>query len=60
FAKKLRGIFVDEAHCIDEWGDKFQEEYQALKKLRTYSGFEVPVVTCSATMPTSTFNIVFE
>ncbi|KAF8576170.1 hypothetical protein K439DRAFT_1623055 [Ramaria rubella] len=42
FAKKLGGIFVDEAHCIDEWGDKFQEEYQALKKLRTYSDLKFP------------------
>ncbi|KAF8576336.1 hypothetical protein K439DRAFT_1367517, partial [Ramaria rubella] len=28
--------------------------------LQIYTGFDIPIVACSATMPTSTFNIIWQ
>ncbi|KAF8581625.1 hypothetical protein K439DRAFT_1353468, partial [Ramaria rubella] len=56
----LAAVIVDEGHCIDEWGEEFREEYCLLQQLRSYTGFEIPIVTCLATMPTKTFDIVWE
>jgi superfamily II DNA helicase RecQ len=60
FGKLLRAIFIDKVHCIDEWGAKFHEEYQSLKQLHSVTGFEVPIIACSATMPTLMFNIIWD
>jgi superfamily II DNA helicase RecQ len=30
FRKRLQAIVVDEAHCIDEWGEEFRPQYREL------------------------------
>lgn len=60
FAKRLGAVFVDEVHCVHEWGEGFRPMYQQLDTLRVYTGYEIPVVACSATLPTETFNVVWQ
>jgi superfamily II DNA helicase RecQ len=60
FGKLLGAIFIDKVHCIDEWGAKFHEEYPKLKQLHSFTSFEVPIIACSVTMPTSTFDIIWD
>ena len=50
FRKRLTAVIVDEAHCIDEWGDDdFRPVYRKINTLRNYTGYEIPVVACTAT-----------
>jgi len=42
---RLTAVVVDEAHCIDEWGDDdFRRLYRKLNTLRNYTGYEIPIV----------------
>lgn len=51
---------VDEAHCIAEWGgEDFRPTYCMLETLRSYTGQEIPIVACTATCPTKTFDIIW-
>lgn len=60
FRARLTAIVVDEAHCINDWGDdKFRPLYQKLSGLRAFTGQEVPVVACTATCSTSTFDAIW-
>ncbi|KAF8816642.1 P-loop containing nucleoside triphosphate hydrolase protein [Phlegmacium glaucopus] len=60
FRKRLTAVVVDEAHCIDEWGDDdFRPLYRKLNTLRNYTGYEIPVVACTATARTSTFDLIW-
>jgi superfamily II DNA helicase RecQ len=61
FRTRLTAVIVDEAHCIDEWGgDDFRPEYRQLERLRIFTSQEVPIVCCTATATTSTFNIIWK
>jgi superfamily II DNA helicase RecQ len=61
FRTRLTAVIVDEAHCIDEWGgDDFRPEYRQLDRLRIFTSQEVPIVCCTATATTSTFNIIWK
>lgn len=61
FRGKLQAIFVDEAHCVDEWsGDEFRPLYRQLNTLRNYTGQEVPFVACTATCSSKTFDVIWE
>lgn len=60
FAARIAAVFVDEVHCVDEWGEGFRPQYQQLARLRVYTGLDVPVVACSATLSTSTFDVVWD
>ncbi|KAF8509625.1 hypothetical protein JB92DRAFT_2608558, partial [Gautieria morchelliformis] len=60
FRSHLACVFIDEAHCIAEWGQGFREEHGLLHQLRSYTGFEIPIVACSATIPTATFDIIWK
>ncbi|KAH7905107.1 P-loop containing nucleoside triphosphate hydrolase protein [Hygrophoropsis aurantiaca] len=60
FRARVQAVIVDEAHCIVEWGDDFRKEYGDLSKLRNYIGQEVPVVACTATCSTHTFNVIWK
>jgi superfamily II DNA helicase RecQ len=59
FRKRLQAIVVDEAHCIDEWGEEFRPQYRELSQLRHYTGQDVPFVSCTATCTSKTFNIIW-
>jgi superfamily II DNA helicase RecQ len=60
FRTRLTAIVVDEAHCIAEWGgEDFRPAYCLLEMLRNYLGHEVPVVTCTATCSTQTFDLIW-
>jgi len=60
FRTRLTAIVVDEAHCIAEWGgEDFRPAYRLLETLRSYTGHEVPVVACTATCPTKTFDLIW-
>lgn len=60
FRARVQAVIVDEAHCIAEWGDEFRKEYAGLAQLRNYIGQEIPVVACTATCSTDTFNIIWK
>ncbi|KAF8139259.1 P-loop containing nucleoside triphosphate hydrolase protein [Mycena galopus ATCC 62051] len=59
FRARVNALIVDEAHCIDEWGEEFRPLYRQLHRLRSFTGQEVPFVACTATCSTSTFNIIW-
>ncbi|KAJ6461133.1 P-loop containing nucleoside triphosphate hydrolase protein [Mycena vitilis] len=59
FRGRITALIVDEAHCIDVWGDEFRPEYKKLEMLRSYTGQEVPFVACTATASTSTFDTIW-
>jgi superfamily II DNA helicase RecQ len=60
FRTRLTAIVVDEAHCIAEWGgEDFRPAYRLLETLQSYTGHEVPVVACTATCTTKTFDLIW-
>ncbi|KJA15503.1 hypothetical protein HYPSUDRAFT_149055 [Hypholoma sublateritium FD-334 SS-4] len=59
FRSKVQAIVVDEAHCIVEWGDKFRKEYSGLAKLQDYIGQEIPILACTATCSSKTFEVIW-
>lgn len=61
FRTRLTVIVVDEAHCVDEWGgEDFRPQYRQLERLRIFTGQEVPIVSCTATATSSTFDIIWK
>ncbi|KAJ7053118.1 P-loop containing nucleoside triphosphate hydrolase protein [Mycena amicta] len=58
FRTRCSAVIVDEAHCIADWG-KFRPEYNKIKELRSYLGFETPVVACTATCTSETFKTLW-
>ena len=61
FRNRLIALVVDEAHCIEDWGvDDFRPLYRKLDTLRSYTGYETPVISCTATCRTSTFNLIWD
>jgi len=61
FRSRLIALVIDEAHCIEDWGvDDFRPLYRKLDTLRSYTGYETPVVSCTATCRTSTFNLIWD
>ncbi|KAI0061126.1 P-loop containing nucleoside triphosphate hydrolase protein [Artomyces pyxidatus] len=59
FRSRIQALIVDEAHCIEEWGDGFREQYAEIGKLRNYAGHEIPFVACTATCSTETFSVIW-
>lgn len=60
FRKRLQAIVIDEAHCVDEWGEEFRPQYRELSRLRHYTGQDVPFVACTATCSSKTFDIIWQ
>jgi superfamily II DNA helicase RecQ len=59
FRSRVQALIVDEAHCIDEWGEEFCPMYKQLHRIRNFTGQEVPFVACTATCATRTFNVIW-
>jgi len=55
FAEKIKQlnpafVFVDEAHCISEWGHNFRPSYRKIKEFLTFSGIKkIAAFTATAT-----------
>ncbi|KAJ7716482.1 P-loop containing nucleoside triphosphate hydrolase protein [Mycena maculata] len=49
FRGRVQALIVDEAHCIDEWGEEFRPLYKQLHRLRNFTGQES--VIQQATIP---------
>lgn len=47
-------------HCIETWGNEFRPNYQKLSQLRAYTGFDLPFISCSATISSHTFDVVWK
>ncbi|KZS88226.1 hypothetical protein SISNIDRAFT_418488, partial [Sistotremastrum niveocremeum HHB9708] len=60
FRKRLLAMVVDEAHCIEQWGDEFRKAYKDLSRMRCYTGSTVPFVACSGTLTTGSFRTVWD
>ncbi|KAF6762940.1 hypothetical protein DFP72DRAFT_1140150 [Ephemerocybe angulata] len=60
FRGHISALVIDEAHCIDNWGDDFRTAYRKLSTLRHYTGQDVPFLACTATCPTSTFELLWK
>ncbi|KAE8178945.1 hypothetical protein CF336_g9795, partial [Tilletia laevis] len=66
FRERIAGIFVDEAHVVEDWGfrvdgwkkEAFRPEYAKIRVVRARIGMKVPCVALSATLPSSTLSSV--
>jgi superfamily II DNA helicase RecQ len=58
WSRSILFIVVDDAHCIKQWGAKFQKHYSSLGALRSFVPRGVPVLATSATMPPDTLEDV--
>ncbi|KAK0466075.1 P-loop containing nucleoside triphosphate hydrolase protein, partial [Desarmillaria tabescens] len=61
FRAHLTTIVVDEAHCIDEWGDDaFHPMYRKLgEALHGFTGSDIPFVACTVTCQTTMFDMIW-
>ncbi|KZT43582.1 P-loop containing nucleoside triphosphate hydrolase protein [Sistotremastrum suecicum HHB10207 ss-3] len=59
FRNAMSALIIDEAHCIEQWGDEFRKSYKELSRLRCYTGTSVPFVACSATVTTASFQTIW-
>lgn len=51
FFERLRVAFIDEAHCISQWGGSFRPDYATLGAFRGRLPVNVPIAVASATLP---------
>ncbi|KAE8232337.1 hypothetical protein CF326_g2637 [Tilletia indica] len=66
FTSRIGGIFVDEAHIVEDWGyrisagDKraFRPEYAKIRTVRARIGMGIPCAAVSATLPRGTLSAV--
>lgn len=56
----ILGFFIDEAHCISQWGSNFRPAYLLLKRIRTYVSPGTPIAALSATLAPKAFADVEE
>ena len=56
----LLGFFIDEAHCISQWGGDFRPAYHLLKRIRTYVTPGTAIAALSATLAPKAFTDVEE
>lgn len=59
FRRRVQALIVDEAHCIEEWGEEFRPLYRELHRLRNFTGQEIPFVACTATCSMTTFDTIW-
>ncbi|XP_057292616.1 probable ATP-dependent DNA helicase RecS [Hydractinia symbiolongicarpus] len=51
--KEVKAIVVDEAHCIETWGDSFRKEFLNLGAIRSFF-LDIPVLALTATSTVKT------
>ena len=60
YKENLRGLVVDEAHCVKTWGDEFRTTFAEIGTLRSLVSSKVNVMALTATATTTTYHIVIE
>jgi ATP-dependent DNA helicase RecQ len=58
--RKIAGIAVDEAHCIDQWGFDFRPSYLELKSAIKKLGTRIPIMATTATATSNTQKLIIE
>ena len=58
YKDNLVGLIVDEAHCVQTWGDEFRRMFAQVGELRSLFPAGVKVMALTATTTTDTFTIV--
>ena len=53
---KFKFIIVDEAHCVEQWGEDFRKEYSMLHQLK--SKYNVPFAALTGTATPMTIDII--
>lgn len=59
FMSNIIGIVIDEAHCIEQWGDDFRESFGELDQARSFA-IRKPFMIASATMSPGTLEKTYE
>ena len=49
--ENISAIYIDEVHCISQWGGDFRPAYSELNKLRAFFPPHIPFYSTSATLP---------
>jgi len=52
--QNICAVYVDETHCIGQWGGEFRPAYSELNKLRAFFPPHIPIYATSATLTEST------
>lgn len=52
--QNICAIYVDETHCIGQWGGEFRPAYSELNKLRAFFPPHIPIYATSATLTETT------
>lgn len=50
FASRCLSLFIDEAHCVSNWGSSFRKKYGSLGIARGFLAKDTPIVAASATL----------
>ncbi|KIO28654.1 hypothetical protein M407DRAFT_43689, partial [Tulasnella calospora MUT 4182] len=51
FSSHITRVFVDECHCISQWGANFRLAYAYLGRIRSFLPSRIPFTAVSATLP---------
>ncbi|KIO15702.1 hypothetical protein M407DRAFT_50160, partial [Tulasnella calospora MUT 4182] len=51
FSSHITRVFVDECHCISQWGANFRPSYAYLGRIRSFLPGRIPFTAVSATLP---------
>lgn len=57
---EIKGVVIDEAHCISQWGHDFRPWYRRLVETIMGLGVRTPVLGLTATAPTSVVEDIVE
>lgn len=49
--ENISAIYIDEVHCISQWGGDFRPAYSELNKLHAFFPLHIPFYSTSATLP---------